>query len=114
MSPALAGGFFITNERATLQSESNSKTTKANHTLLTNPHGTNTLRHKRRRKHQGKYVGLDYIQILKLLDIKMHYKQNENTYKILGGGNAKHVINNFTSLLIISYSSVGKHGEPKR
>lgn len=80
--------------------------------LLT-PHGTDTLRHKRRRKHQGKHVGLDYIQVLKLLDVKMYYKQNENTYTILEG-NAKHVINSFTSLLIISYNSVRKHGEPKR
>lgn len=43
----------------------------------------------------------------KLLDIII------NRMKILGE-NVKHVINSFTSLLIMSYNSIGKHEYPNR
>ena len=50
---------------------------------------------------------------LELLRIKMHHKLNENTHRILGEI-FKHITNCFTSLLIISCTSIGKHEEPNR
>lgn len=51
---------------------------------------------------------------LKLLYIKMHYKQNEKKHEVLGK-TVRCVINIFTSLLInISYNSMEKHEEPNR